>query len=119
MKSTKKTKGQPTDVDRIIGSNLFKIRKARGFSQTKLGKKLDITFQQVQKYETGVNRVSASTLLKISEAMNVPILDFYAGLIDTHNSFLDDISARTLKLAIALEQKENKELINSIRKLIS
>lgn len=119
MTSIRKTKGRPTDIDKIIGSNLLKIRKAKGFSQTRLGKELDITFQQVQKYETGVNRISASMLFKISEAINVPILDFYKGVIDVQDSFLDDISDRALKLAIALDKKGNKELIKSIEKLIA
>ena len=119
MTSTRKTKGKPTNIDKIIGANLIKIRKTRGVSQTKLAEALGISFQQIQKYEKGTNRISASMLLKISQAMDVSIQDFYAGLLDTQHSILRDISASTLRLAIALESKNDKALVKSIERLIS
>lgn len=119
MTSTRKTKGVPTKIDKIIGANLLKIRKARGFSQIKLAEKLGMTYQQIQKYEKGRNRISASTLLAMSQVMDVSIQDFYAGLLDSHHSILSDLSARTIKLAIGLESKNDKELTKIIERLIS
>lgn len=60
-------------VDKLVGHNIKIARTLRGMTQTQLGEYLDITFQQVQKYETGKNRVSASTLDKVAKALRKPI----------------------------------------------
>lgn len=67
--------------EQIIGFNLARLRKAAGLSQAQLGAKLkrSVSFQQIQKYERGVNRVSASALWRFSEALNVDIKEFYRG----------------------------------------
>ncbi len=54
------------------------MRNRRGISQTQLADQLGITFQQVQKYEKGSNRISASTLLEIAKALKFDVLDFFA-----------------------------------------
>ena len=64
-------------VDVHIGSRLRSERQARGLSQTELGAALGVTFQQVQKYERGVNRVSASTLFRAATALGLPIAAFF------------------------------------------
>ncbi|HEX2655889.1 MULTISPECIES: helix-turn-helix transcriptional regulator [unclassified Rhizobium] len=66
-------------IDLIIGENLARIRKARGLSQSSIAEVLDITFQQVQKYEKGTNRVSASVLFELAQALSVPMDDFFHG----------------------------------------
>ncbi len=60
-------------VDRLVGSNIRIFRTAKGLSQTALGDSLGVTFQQVQKYEKGVNRVGSSRLQKIAEVLGVPV----------------------------------------------
>ena len=67
----------PTDVDVYAGSRMRAIRIAKGVSQEKLGESLGITFQQVQKYEKGVNRMSASRLHAVCEALGIPITDLF------------------------------------------
>ena len=67
------------ELDRRIGERLRAARLMKGMSQGELGKQLSITFQQVQKYEKGINRVSASALLKISEALKTDLLYFFSG----------------------------------------
>lgn len=71
------TKIRTEDLDRVIGLRLRQARNDMNMSQDKLGKGLGITFQQVQKYEKGVNRVSASTLAQIAAMLNKPITYFY------------------------------------------
>jgi transcriptional regulator with XRE-family HTH domain len=66
----------PRDVH--VGSRIRQIRLKNGMSQEVLAGKLGITFQQVQKYEYGVNRVAASRLEEISKALRVPITAFFA-----------------------------------------
>ena len=60
-----------------IGRLLRRHRIAQGYTQAQMGAVLGISFQQVQKYETGVNRISASSLLLLSCAWDVPISEFF------------------------------------------
>jgi len=60
-----------------IGRLLRRHRIARGYTQAQMGAVLGISFQQVQKYETGVNRISASSLLLLSRAWGIPISEFF------------------------------------------
>ncbi len=65
----------PTDV--YVGSRVRMRRKMLGLSQEKLGEKLGITFQQIQKYEKGTNRVGASRLQAMATALEVPVAYFF------------------------------------------
>jgi transcriptional regulator with XRE-family HTH domain len=62
-------------LDREIGARLRLARKARGLSQTELGQAVGVTFQQVQKYERGTNRVSSSALVLIARHLDVPVTE--------------------------------------------
>lgn len=66
-----------TPIDIEVGKRIRLRRIEKGFSQTELGDYLGVTFQQVQKYENGVNRVGASRLNKIAELLQVPIAFFF------------------------------------------
>ncbi len=70
----------PRDTDVHIGRRLREARLARGLSQGALGKKLGVTFQQVQKYESGSNRIGGSRLWDISAILEVPVSYFFEGL---------------------------------------
>lgn len=66
-----------TPVDAHVGTRLRMRRTLLGLSQTALADSLDLTFQQVQKYEKGSNRVSASRLYQISRVLDVPVSYFF------------------------------------------
>lgn len=68
---------QTTDVDRLVGVRITALRKARGMSQTALGNAVGVTFQQVQKYEKGQNRVGAGRLREIARLLDVPVSAFF------------------------------------------
>jgi transcriptional regulator with XRE-family HTH domain len=70
----------PNPVDVHVGARVRLRRKILRMSQEKLGEQLGVTFQQVQKYERGANRVGASRLWKLSEVLDVPVGFFYDGL---------------------------------------
>ncbi|NTB87716.1 helix-turn-helix transcriptional regulator [Agrobacterium tumefaciens] len=72
----------PHPVDHHVGHRVRLRRTQLGISQGALGEKLGITFQQVQKYERGVNRVSASMLYEIAKALETSITFFFDGLPD-------------------------------------
>ncbi len=69
--------GNPIDV--VVGQNLARIRKAKGLSQSAIADALGISFQQVQKYEKGTNRISASVLFELAQALSVSMDDFFKG----------------------------------------
>lgn len=69
--------GQPNPVDVHVGNRIRLRRTLLGYSQEKLASMLGLTFQQVQKYERGNNRVGASRLWDISKVLNVPVDFFY------------------------------------------
>mgnify|MGYP001146456241 CR=1 FL=1 len=74
-----------TNIDVLIGARVKSRRIALKVSQTTLAEAVGVRFQQVQKYESGANRVSASRLLMIAETLGVPISYFFQGL-DTARS---------------------------------
>jgi transcriptional regulator with XRE-family HTH domain len=69
----------PNPIDKHVGSRVRMRRMMLGMSQEKLGDALGLTFQQVQKYEKGTNRIGASRLQQISNALQVPVSFFFEG----------------------------------------
>lgn len=67
-------------IDQHVGNRIRHCRWMKGMSQQDLAARCNVKFQQVQKYETGVNRVSASRLWEIAEALEVEVAYFFEGL---------------------------------------
>jgi len=78
MQTKSKTKA-PDAQDIEVGRRIRAQRLVRGMSQTELGKRVGITFQQIQKYEKGVNRVGAGRLTRIAAVLAVPVAFFFGG----------------------------------------
>ena len=76
------TESRPSPVDVHVGARIRLRRTLMGMSQERLGDALGLTFQQVQKYERGVNRVGASRLFDLSRILDVPISFFYDNMSD-------------------------------------
>lgn len=72
-------KKAPNPIDKHVGSRVRMRRMMLSMSQEKLGEALGLTFQQVQKYEKGTNRIGASRLQQISEILQVPVSFFFEG----------------------------------------
>lgn len=94
---TYKTKGKVKDLDIVIGKNLLYYRIKSGLSQGDTGKAVNISFQQVQKYETGKNRIAASTLYALAEFLNISVNQFYGDsydhIFEAKTKFIDTIIA--------------------------
>jgi transcriptional regulator with XRE-family HTH domain len=71
----------PDPIDRHVGTRIRGRRVGLRISQTKLGQAIGVTFQQIQKYESGTNRVGASNLYKIAKALGVDVSFFFEGLM--------------------------------------
>jgi transcriptional regulator with XRE-family HTH domain len=70
----------PNPIDVRVGARLRLRRNMLGLSQEKLGEAIGLTFQQVQKYERGINRIGAGRLYEVAEILGVPISFFYEGM---------------------------------------
>ena len=67
-------------IDIYVGERLYLLRLLSEFSQTELGEKVSLTYQQIQKYERGTNRISASKIVQFSRVLGIPISAFFEGL---------------------------------------
>lgn len=82
----------PSDIDRIVGMRLRLRRRDLKLTQEQLGEKLGLTFQQVQKYEKGVNRVSAGRLFELAAVLEVPITFFFEGISSMISASLPSVA---------------------------
>ena len=83
-------KKAPNPTDKHVGSRVRMRRMMLGMSQEKLGDALGLTFQQVQKYEKGTNRIGASRLQQISHILQVPVSFFFEGAPSAYPSSKSD-----------------------------
>ena len=89
-------------VDAHVGKRIRHRRWMIGMTQQRLADKVGIKFQQIQKYETGMNRVSASRLWDISDALGVTIAFFFEGLSDVKDAALPAVDMMADKEALEL-----------------
>jgi transcriptional regulator with XRE-family HTH domain len=87
------TKKSPNPTDKHVGSRVRMRRMMLGMSQQKVGDALDLTFQQVQKYEKGANRIGASRLQHIASILQVPVAFFFEGLPEHKGSGLNEAAS--------------------------
>ncbi|HEY0053258.1 MAG TPA: helix-turn-helix transcriptional regulator [Caulobacteraceae bacterium] len=121
---------QPNPVDRHVGQRVRVLRKIQGISQERLADALGLTFQQVQKYEKGSNRISASKLWDISRFLNKPIAYFFeeievgetaTGMAEPEQAnFRYDFLATTEGIELAqafpkLKPKQRRKLLELVR----
>ncbi len=83
-------KDGPHPIDVHVGSRVRVRRTLLGMNQTQLGEKLGITFQQIQKYERGSNRISASRLDQMTRILDVPVSFFFDGLDEGASAWSPD-----------------------------
>jgi len=102
-----------TDIDLHLGRRLRRRRRLLGITQQKLGMLVGIRFQQVQKYECGVNRISAARLWQIAGALEVPVNYFYDGLSEA----LECTKAVSAKNNSQGSEKETLELVQAYYRL--
>ncbi len=133
MAEATKKKGRANSIDENIGVQLRQRRALLGMSQEKLAEQVGITFQQIQKYENGANRVSASRLFEFSKVLDIPVNFFYEnskpdirlaeGFAENDQSAFDgpeDVMKRkeTLELIRVYYSIENPKLRKDLFKLV-
>ena len=123
-----KSAKRPNPTDIYVGSRIRMRRKMLGLSQEKLGEKLGITFQQIQKYEKGTNRVGASRLQAMSDALEVPVAYFFPesstanhdGLKEEGATFMMDFMSTSegLDLSRAFTRIKNTKVRRKVIELV-
>lgn len=100
-----------SEIDLFVGKRLRRRRRLLGLTQQSLAEQVGIRFQQIQKYECGANRVSASRLFELSEALSVPVQHFYEGLSE-HDPLTGTPNLNALAPDI-LSKKETMDLVRA------
>jgi len=119
MPRSKRDPRRPDAVDVAVGSNLRLWRIARGLSQSQLAKRLGVTFQQVQKYEVGGNRVSTGRLVKAAGILAVPVGALLHGTAEPSESLGGLISdSRSYRLAQAFASVRSDKFRESLVALV-
>ena len=113
----------PRETDIHIGRRLREARLARGLSQGALGEKLGVTFQQVQKYESGANRIGGSRLWDISGILEVAVAYFFEGLPSPGVTAPSEaaeapLTRRSLELAKEIDAIEDETVKLQILRLV-
>ena len=121
----------PHPVDRHVGRKVCEKRIALGYNQSDLGRALGLTFQQIQKYEKGANRISASKLWDIARFCNVDVGYFFEGLQlkpgmaeDEGDAFVHDFPATRQSIEIGqlaprLNARQQKLVLEMMREMVS
>lgn len=114
--SKMKTKGTPNEMDVHVGKRLRVRRSLLGLSQEKLAESIGLTFQQIQKYERGTNRVSAGRLFELSKILDVPVSYFFEqygqpSQNSSGNLGLADNDQEKFKQEDIMSRKETLELV--------
>ncbi|WP_297800401.1 helix-turn-helix transcriptional regulator [uncultured Brevundimonas sp.] len=120
----------PHPVDRHVGRKVCEKRIALGYNQSDLGRALGLTFQQIQKYEKGANRISASKLWDIARFFNVDVSYFFdgltarAGVAEEGGEFIHDFPATRQSIEIGqlaprLNPRQQKLVLEMMREMVA
>ncbi|TSD85260.1 helix-turn-helix transcriptional regulator [Mycobacterium sp. KBS0706] len=98
-----RTERKPDPVDVAVGWNIRQRRQQAGVSLERVAGRLELSFQQLQKYETGASRISAAMLVRIAQVLEVPAAQLLAGVADGANGGIspDEVEERQAALALA------------------
>ncbi|MEZ5922738.1 MAG: helix-turn-helix transcriptional regulator, partial [Parvularculaceae bacterium] len=102
-------------IDLHVGRRVRQRRRLLGVTQQKLAEAVRIRFQQIQKYESGANRISASRLWALSKALNVPITYFFDGCEEMDEFIVKETNGHTSDGDAPLDAFQNKDTIALIR----
>ena len=108
----------PSEIDAIVGGRLRRIRKIRRLSQTHLGHVADVSFQQIQKYENGANRISASKLWLFATELKVSVSYFFETLENSKSDPPPELSDAAFEIAVLFDGLSDARFKESTLKLI-
>jgi len=112
----------PSPIDLHVGKQVRLHRTVAGLSQTQLAEAIGLTFQQIQKYERGGNRISASKLVSIARVLGVPVTSFFEGLDGAESEATDGtimLRREAIELSRAYERITSSDLRRSLMELFN
>ena len=113
----------PHPVDIAVGNRVRELRTRAGLSQTELGVQLGVSFQQIQKYEKGTNRMGASRLIQVCEALSITITDIFDGIGNskqaTRKALVDPEVMRIAREVQAISDPQTRMALRTLVKSIS
>ena len=113
------------EIDKFIGGKVYSLRLAKGLSRQQLASIIDVTHQQLQKYEKGTNRISAGRLVLIAKALSKDVSYFYDGLdsndqepvMTQHQRMCIEVSRNFMKIENSDHQNAVNTLVKSLSKI--
>lgn len=108
----------PTDTDRVVGSNVRALRISQDITLAELAADVGISHQQLQKYETGSNRISAGTLLHLATVLKVELTDFYRESNKSSDPNEDPIEQLRRDCVRRLSRVRSKDTLLAVAKVI-
>jgi len=118
MDSIKINETSAADIDRHVGERIRRRRVMLGLTQEQLGEALGISYQQIQKYETGANRVSAGRLFKISQILEMNVATLYDGLGEAIDEDISGASRHVIELVRAFSKIKDDKIRASVMSLV-
>ena len=114
-------------IDRHIGTKIQELRLAHGMSRQNLGDRIEVTHQQLQKYEIGTNRVSAGRLALIAKYLDTSVASFYEGLDTSLNTVASDVDfnqnqrmcIEVSRNFMKIKNPDHKNAINSLVRILA
>lgn len=113
-----KTDLNAADIDRHVGERIRRRRVMLGLTQEQLGEALGISYQQIQKYETGANRVSAGRLFMISQILETGIANLFDGLGEATTDDIGSTSRNVIELVRAFSKISDDKVRGSVMSLV-
>ena len=104
-------------IDSHVGQRIREIRRTRRLSMEEMGRQAGITYQQIQKYESGSNRVSASMLYMIATILGVEVSDFYAGLECAQDKATESTASEIDQIADRAVRSDVRRLVQGILRI--
>lgn len=113
------------EIDKFIGNKIYSLRLAKGLSRQQLSKVIDVTHQQLQKYEKGTNRISVGRLVLIAKALGKEVSYFYEGvdaqnkeeMMTQHQRMCIEVSRNFMKIQSPEHQNAVNTLVKSLCKV--
>lgn len=113
-----KPKPRASEIDSVIGQNIRSIRADKGLSQTELAQEIGVSFQQLQKYESGTNRISAANLSKIANYTEEPFETFFHSFTPT-NKYTVAIDKEFYELFKIYQKIPDQKTKNQLKNLLT
>ena len=107
----------PNNIDIMVGRVLCNCRQMQGLSQKDVADKVGVSFQQIQKYESGGNRISASRLYAIAEVLQIPLHAFFKE-VETSSTVYDKKTHEIIRHLMRIPDKEKDLVVNMVRHLV-